>query len=241
MKSALYGIYALVFISENSLVRFAHSFFFWSVNNLRVNNQLQELEGTGTSFVYWLDWKSKHFNWNVTEWKATQPSWRVEENCSNGSLAKVANFHWKHHNFVACLESIQTLYFRWYLKSYHFAIYLHKKLLFLVKTLEFEYLGSSNKAKTTFLFPSPRDGIGSRVGIGSARSVTIQCKSKIGIGSGVGSSTESESEGSGEFLILPIPRPLPSLPIQWAQGERNRNRKRNYQPIKKLITSSFQT
>ena len=37
------------------------------------------------------------------------------------------------------------------------------------------------------------DGIGSGVGIGSARSVTIQCKSKIGIVSGVGSSTESES------------------------------------------------
>ena len=51
-------------------------------------------------------------------------------------------------------------------------------------------------------------------GIGSARSVTIQCKSKIGIGSGVGSSTESESEGSEEFLFLPIPLPLPSLPIQ---------------------------
>ena len=77
------------------------------------------------------------------------------------------------------------------------------------------------------------DGIGSGVGIRSARSVTIQCKSKIGIGSGVGSSTESESEGSEEFLFLPIPLPLPSLPIQWEQGERNRNRKRDYQPIKK--------
>ena len=41
-------------------------------------------------------------------------------------------------------------------------------------------------------------------GIGSVRSVTIQCKSKIGIGSGVGSSKE--------FLFLPIP--LLSLPIQ---------------------------
>ena len=83
------------------------------------------------------------------------------------------------------------------------------------------------------------DGIGN--GVGSARSVTIQCKSKIRIGSGVGSSTESESEGSVEFLFLPIPLPLPSLPIQWEQGERNRNRKRNYQPIKNLITSPFQT
>ena len=56
------------------------------------------------------------------------------------------------------------------------------------------------------------DGIGSGVGIGSARSVTIQCESKIGIVNGVGSSTESESEGSEEFLFLPIPLLLPSLP-----------------------------
>ena len=41
-------------------------------------------------------------------------------------------------------------------------------------------------------------------GIGSTRSVTIQCKSKSGIGSGVGSSKESESEGSVEFLFLLI-------------------------------------
>ena len=47
-------------------------------------------------------------------------------------------------------------------------------------------------------------------GIGSARSVTIQCKSKSGIVRGVGSSTESQSEGSEEFLFRPIP--LPSLP-----------------------------
>jgi len=45
-------------------------------------------------------------------------------------------------------------------------------------------------------------------GIGSARSVTIQCKSK----SGVGSSRESESEGSEEFLFLLTPLLLPSLP-----------------------------
>ena len=85
------------------------------------------------------------------------------------------------------------------------------------------------------------DGIGSGVGIGSTRSVTIQCKSKIGIGSRVGSSTESESEGSEEFLFLPILLLLPSLPIQWEQGERNWNRKQNCQPIKKLTTSPFQT
>ena len=83
------------------------------------------------------------------------------------------------------------------------------------------------------------NGIGSGVEIGSVRSVTIQCKSKNGIGSRVGSSTETESEGSEEFRFLLIPLPLPSLPIQWEQGERNQKQKRNYQPIKKLITSPF--
>ena len=38
MESALYGIYALVvFVSEILLVRCAHSFDFWYVNNSRVN------------------------------------------------------------------------------------------------------------------------------------------------------------------------------------------------------------
>ena len=37
MESALYGIYALVFVSEILLVRFAHSFDFWYVNNSCIN------------------------------------------------------------------------------------------------------------------------------------------------------------------------------------------------------------
>ena len=38
MESTLYGIYALVvFVSEISLVRCAHSFDFWYVNNSCVN------------------------------------------------------------------------------------------------------------------------------------------------------------------------------------------------------------
>ena len=37
MESALYGIYALVFVSEILLVRCAHSFDFWYVNNSCVN------------------------------------------------------------------------------------------------------------------------------------------------------------------------------------------------------------
>ena len=38
------------------------------------HSPLQKREGTGASFFYWLDWKSKHQNWNVSEWKATRPS-----------------------------------------------------------------------------------------------------------------------------------------------------------------------
>ena len=41
------------------------------------NSQLQKRESTGVCFLYWLDCKSKHFNWNFNEWKATQPSLRV--------------------------------------------------------------------------------------------------------------------------------------------------------------------
>ena len=42
-------------------------------------------ESTGASFLYWLDWKSKHFNWlNVNEWKATQSRLRV----FNGKLSR---------------------------------------------------------------------------------------------------------------------------------------------------------
>ena len=37
MESALYGIHSLVFVSENSLVRYAHSFVFWYANNSCIN------------------------------------------------------------------------------------------------------------------------------------------------------------------------------------------------------------
>ena len=39
-----------------------------------LNSQLQKRERTGTSFLYWFNWKSKHFNWTTLEWKAPQPS-----------------------------------------------------------------------------------------------------------------------------------------------------------------------
>ena len=45
MESALYGIYALVvFVSEILLVRCAHSFDFWYVNNSCVNTVRQHFQ-----------------------------------------------------------------------------------------------------------------------------------------------------------------------------------------------------
>ena len=69
-----------------------------------LHSPLQKRESTGASFSYRFDWKSKHFIWNLDEWKATQPSLRVfSENCPNRSLSKVAKFHTNPYNFVACL------------------------------------------------------------------------------------------------------------------------------------------
>ena len=126
------------------------------------HSQLRKRERTGTSFFCWLDWKSKHFNWNVTEWKAAQPSLRVfSENCSNGSFAKVAKFHANPYNFVACLPNPYKLSVSgdiWratilpFLSSKY--LYSRQRLSNLVDLL-FEYLGFSNKRKTTILFPSP--------------------------------------------------------------------------------------
>ena len=61
MESALYGIYALVFVSEILLVRCAHSFDFWYVNNSCVNTVRQ------------------HFPWSILYLLAK----RVREQMSN--------------------------------------------------------------------------------------------------------------------------------------------------------------
>ena len=56
MESALYGIYALVvFVSEILLVRYAHSFDFWYVNNSCVNTVRQ------------------HFPWSILHFCACLP------------------------------------------------------------------------------------------------------------------------------------------------------------------------
>ena len=70
------------------------------------HSQLQKRERTGKSFLYWLDWKSKHFNWNVTEWKATQPSLRVFcRKLFQWEPRKSCKIPYKSYNFVACLPN----------------------------------------------------------------------------------------------------------------------------------------
>ena len=62
----------------------------------------QKRESIGTSFLYCINWKSKHFNWNVTEWKASQSTLRVfgGKIVQMGALQKLQN-------------SIQTLQILW--------------------------------------------------------------------------------------------------------------------------------
>ena len=54
---------------------------------------------TGTSFLYLLDWKSKHFNWNVTEWKFTQSSLIFKS--FQEEIESRGKFHTNPYNFVA--------------------------------------------------------------------------------------------------------------------------------------------
>ena len=72
------------------------------------HSQLLKRERPRTSFLYWLDWKSKHFNWKFTEWKATQPSLRdnsIHKIVQMGALLKSCKFHTNPYNFVACLPN----------------------------------------------------------------------------------------------------------------------------------------
>ena len=90
------------------------------------HSQLRKRERTGTNFLYRLDWNSTRFNWNVSEWKATQPSLRAfRRKLFKWEPRKVCKIPYKSIWFCGLsTQSIQTLYFRWYLKSYHFAIFL---------------------------------------------------------------------------------------------------------------------
>ena len=87
------------------------------------------------------------------------------KNCPNGRLAKQKlqnSIYINPYNFSGVsTQSKQTLYFRWHLKSYHFAIFLLQILLFVVKTLKylvdlsFEHLSFSKKRKLKQLYSFP--------------------------------------------------------------------------------------
>ena len=134
----------------------------WGKGHRGFHSPLQRHKWTGMSFLYWLDWKFNHFNWNVTQWIATQPSLRIfSRKLSNWSLAKVAKLHTNPYNFVACLPNpyklsilgdIWTATIVPFSSSKYFYSWL--RLLNLVHH-SFECLSFSNKRKTTILFPSP--------------------------------------------------------------------------------------
>ena len=97
-----------------------------SMVRLSFNSQLQKCARTGTSCLYWLDWK------------ATQPSLRV----FSGKLfkwesCKSCKFHTNPYNFVACLPNpykLSNLGDIW-----RATIFLLQIVLFLVKTLKFSW------------------------------------------------------------------------------------------------------
>ena len=114
------------------------------MGNITMHSPLQKRESTEASFLYWLNWKSKHFNWNINEWRATQLSFYQNSTKSFqlkivwlGTLQKLQNSIQTLIIFGLFTQSIQTLFFGWYLKSYHFAVSPLQILLFLVKALKF--------------------------------------------------------------------------------------------------------
>ena len=127
-----------------------------------INGQLQKRERTGTSFLYWLDWKSKHFNWNFTEWNATQQSVSFQrKTVQMGASQKLQNsiqtliILWPvstHPCKLSILEDIWRATFLPFSSSKCFYSWLRFSNLV---DLSFEYLSFSDKRKTTILFPSP--------------------------------------------------------------------------------------
>ena len=68
MESALYGIYALVFVSEILLVHCAHSFDFWHVNNSCINTVCQHFPWSILYMVNWTCDFSQSESRNYFEW-----------------------------------------------------------------------------------------------------------------------------------------------------------------------------
>ena len=97
------------------------------VNSLFITTKTWE---DWTSFLYWLDWKSKQFQQklDVTEnyWmKSYLVGFKSFQRKIEWEPCKRVKIPYKPLKFCGLSTlSIQTLYFRWYLKRYHFAIFL---------------------------------------------------------------------------------------------------------------------
>ena len=86
----------------------------------KTHSPLQRRESTGASFLYRLDWKSKHFSWNVHSWMKIYPTKLKSfqrKIVQMGALQKLQN-------------SIQTLIIFW------FAYPIHTNSLFWVTFVE---------------------------------------------------------------------------------------------------------
>ena len=95
------------------------------------NSSLQKRESIGASFLYWVDRKSKYFNWNFNE--------TVPKHVQMGASQKLQNSIQTLGIFRPIYPIHTSLYFGRYMKGYHFAIFLLQILLFAVKTLKFSW------------------------------------------------------------------------------------------------------
>ena len=121
------------------------------------HSPLQKRESTGASFLYWLDWKSKHFSWNVNEWQPRSQGLFPEGKGPGNEVEWMKIYPSKFKSFqrkivqMGALQklqnSIQTLIIFWHvlpnpyklsILGDHFAIFLLQIILFVViKTLKF--------------------------------------------------------------------------------------------------------
>ena len=113
MESALYGIYALVvFVSEILLVRCAHSFDFWYVNNSCVNTVRQHFPWsilytlnpiqTLVSLMFWVEaiqlfCPCRHFMQSLCSRKYNCLSFQIQ-------LRKLKSFSWRFELFLSQLS-----------------------------------------------------------------------------------------------------------------------------------------
>ena len=105
---------------------------------------------------YWLDWKSKHFYWNVYEWKATPAKYlRVfSRKFSKWEPCRICNTRIQTLNFTPIQSPFQVI-IEELLPFCQFSSFKNSLVDSNLVDLSFEYRSFSNKRKTTIPFPSP--------------------------------------------------------------------------------------